>query len=383
MVFEDLTLISLTYFHYSRFLGIVNKKNENIYNFMKNLVIVFGGRSVEHDVSILTGLHAAKNVCDGVSVYLVYLDRDNKFWLAKNLNRLCHRSCWFADGRLCYGKRQVKVDVVLNCCHGGIGEAGELAAMMKVVDIPITSSETESALKMMSKSTTRKILGDSDTNTIDCICMCDIPQDIVDMRDKLPLIIKPDSLGSSIGISVAKNLEELKNAIDLAFMFDKKIVIEKFLEGAIEINCAAFKYGDEIVVSECELVEKDEILGFSDKYLGESPQFVKKQSQSKPNTKDEHLFDRIKGLVRQAYYLFDASGIVRCDFLVVGDSIYLNEINSVPGFLSYHLFMRSGIPYSVLIDMVCRQAILDFEKDNSLLTDFQSNIIQVNRALVD
>ena len=340
---------------------------------MRKIAIIFGGKSVEHEVSILTGLHAAKNVLEGVKVQLVYLDRDNKMWQAKSLDRLRAKKL-----------KKVDADVVLNCCHGGVGEAGELAAMLEVMGIPVTSSGVVAAKKMMSKAESRKILSENKAFiqpqyvVLSCIGMTDILQDIV--------VVKPDTLGSSIGVSVARDSAELRSAIELALSFDERVIVEEFLEGAVEVNCAAFRLGEDIIVSECEVIgdSMSGILGFSDKYLGEVPQFIiKKKTVEVPNPKYEKLFEQIKSLTRQAYELFEADGVVRCDFLVVGDKIYLNELNSVPGFLAYHLFMRAGIPYGVLIDMVCRQAIDKFKSRQNKVTKFQSNILENNRALVE
>jgi len=343
---------------------------------VKNLaiVLVFGGRSVEHDVSILTGLHAARHVLEGTRVYLVYMDRDNRFWLAKNLDRLSHR-------RWCWARMRDKVDVVLNCCHGGVGEAGELAALLKVYGIPFTSSEPESASKMMSKSTTRSVIDGSSLPTISWKSMRDIPQDIVGISDILPQIVKPDLLGSSIGVSVIRDVAQFEPAVQLAMSFGRMVVVERFLEGAVEVNCAAFRCGSEVLTSECEEVSSmsDKLLTFNDKYLGPAPQF--KGKSGKVNT--HPLSDKIKELTRKAYELFGASGIVRCDFLIHEGEIYLNEINSVPGFLSYHLFLRAGIPYGMLIDMVCRQAISDFRAKQDFVTEFSSSILEINRSLVD
>ena len=358
---------------------------KRIYRDMQNIAIIFGGRSVEHDVSILTGLHAARHVRDDVRVYLVYIDKQNRFWVAKNLKKLRVRECHFSNGYLCVGRRRTKIDVALNCCHGGIGEGGELAVVVGVAGVPLVGPGYESARSMMSKVLTRKILqaaGFAQPQIYSDI-MSDTLQDIVHS-----VIVKPDTLGSSIGISVVKSKDELDSAIELARSFDNSVIVEQFIEGALEVNCAAFQSNGEIILSECEVMKKNEgLLGFDDKYLGEVPQFVRKGSGGKiaPAPIDPQLvpiFDKIKELTKRAYELFGASGVVRCDFLVVGDEIYLNEINSVPGFLSYHLFIRAGIPYGVLIDMLCREAITKHANRRTLVTEFPSTVLEVNRLLV-
>lgn len=395
---------------------------------IKNLVVTYGGRSAEHDVSILSGLHASRHVLGGARVHLVYLDRDNVMWVGAGLGNLDFYTpknkkkfrgvshAWFSDGylykRALLGrvKRVCKVDVVLNLCHGGVGEAGELASYLEMVNIPITSSQVLGAKKMMSKILTREILVGEDWaqpeyTSISCSLPDVFPQDIVDadnntsqewggmygILSKFPLIVKPDTLGSSIGISIARDVRELREAVELALLFDGNMIVEEFLEGAIEVNCAGFKFHDDVLVSECEVVNKDggSLFDFEKKYLGPAPQMGKKHGQEEEIDEGlKPIFDEIKNLTRRAYELFGASGVVRCDFLVKFDDqklprIYLNELNSVPGFLAYHLFHRAGMPYGVLIDMVSRQAIDEYKKRTKFEVRFPSEILKNNRTLVE
>jgi len=376
-----------------------------------NIVIIYGGKSVEHDVSILTALHATKHIMDDAKVHLVYLTRDNKFLVGRGLSNIDFYSRYydthtttknvqeaFFRNKSVYKRGGIrgeshisKIDCVLNCCHGGVGENGDLAAFFRILGIPITSSPPFSAQKMMSKSHTRQLFT---THKFPQPKFVILTKNSTDIDLPLPLIIKPDTLGSSIGINIAQTPEELKSALDLASALDNTIIVEQFLENATEINCSAFFHNNKIHVSPCELIDKkNPLLDFENKYL-DGGNFIPKKSNTKSalqeepaDPKLEKLFNKIQKITEQAYRIFGASGVVRFDFLItdVNDfkktKIYLNEANSVPGFLSYHLWHRDGIPYGLLIDMLVKQAIADNKKE--LVTTFQSDILAKNRGLID
>ena len=364
---------------------------------MKNLVIVFGGRSVEHEISILTGLHAARHVMDGYRVHMVYMTRDNKFVTGRALVDIDFyqnkkgkvRECWFGDGNLVtrsfFGVRRIPIHAVINCCHGGVGEDGRLAAAFDVAGIPITSSAPQTSAELMSKIATRNRLVAEGfvqpkffaVESVDQM----IPEDF-----GFPAIVKPDKLGSSIGITVVKTAEDLGAAIELALLFGKTAIVEEFVVEATEINCAAFCYGDRVMTSHCEIITKDEDGGFLDfdkKYLDSSSGFVKK-TKGKPKEltpEMQGIIERVGEMTRNAYQIFGCSGVVRCDFLVRGEEVFLNEINTVPGFLGYHLWAQVGIPYGMLLDRMVKQATNGARE--LAITDFKSNILERNRGLVE
>ena len=376
---------------------------------MKNLVIIYGGRSVEHDVSILTGLHAARNIV-GYKVHLVYLTRDGGMLTGRALCDINYYTngvgraieCFFLK-RTLFRKRLfvhkiAHVDAILNCCHGGVGENGELAGFFAVQGIPITSCDYISAANMQSKTRTKEILGAagflqakyrsiskeefSRLKFEELIPFC--KQIFEDLGVKV--IVKPDTLGSSIGINVATDEQKLGEALTLVFIVDNKAIIEEYFEGIKEINCSVFRDKCKVRVSKCEVIKNDkQVFDFETKYLDAGSGFTTKQNRKKINNAQETndmkvLYKEIQELTRKSYILFGAHGVVRADFMVVDGKVYLNEINTVPGFLSYHLWLQSGIPYAVLIDMLVKQAISD--NSHTLNTYFKSGILEKNRDLI-
>jgi len=354
---------------------------------MKNIAVVFGGRSVEHDISVLTGLHAANNI-ENARVHYVYLNRENKIFTGDRLSDIDYflmnsgrgKSCWFARGHLCWGLRKVKIDAVLNCCHGGVGENGELAAFFNVVGIPVTSCDYVAAANMQSKIRTREILAAAGYQQPKYIAVSKEGFERFDSGAiDFPVIVKPDSLGSSIGISVARTQEELHEALGLVFEMDKWAIVEEFFEGIVEVNCAAMRVMNEVRVSRCEEVEgKREFLDYESKYLDSASGFIKKGKE----VVDVKDFSEIKELTLRAYELFGAKGVVRADFMIYNGKTYLNEINTVPGFLAYHLWARTGVPYGLVIDLLVKQAIYEADSSKSLKTVFKSDILAKNRNLV-
>ena len=378
---------------------------------MKNIAVIFGGNSVEHDISILTGLHAARHV-ENFHVHHVYLTRDNQMLTGGNIanidahinNKIKGKHCHFRDGKLYIKNKSIPIVSALNCCHGGVGENGELSAYLSVAGIPVTSSPHVSASIMQSKTQTREILQRNgfvqpkfvtfsrDEINPSAVQINDVLHTLIINQINFPVIVKPDTLGSSIGINVANNETELGNALEIAFKLDRAVIVEQFLQNIREINCSAMRVGNQIKVSECEQIcTKKQFLDFDTKYLDAESGFIKKgkdengkklrKAPQGEDNADQKLFDEIKQMTARAYQLFGASGIVRADFIVVDNQIYLNEINTIPGFLSYHLWARAGIPYGVLINEAVTQSIHEFKNRNPEISSFKSDILVKNRQL--
>jgi D-alanine-D-alanine ligase len=367
-----------------------------------NIAIIFGGQSVEHDISVLTGLHCAKNAPDEYLVKLVYLTRGGQMVTSGRYGRLSkleyytraaggggeffEKDCARGDevqarplaadaqlfkkhpaaarrraarikGQISFKKLR-KFDCILNCCHGGVGEDGRLAAFFEVLQIPITSCPHLAAAALQSKSKTREIL------TANGFLQ---PKVFAPGEVTFPAIIKPDNGGSSIGISIAHDEGELESGIELAKSLCDKVVVEEFLTEVTEVNCAAFRYGDAVMVSGVEEIKKSkELFDFETKYMDEGSNFV-------PNS--------VQKLAIRAYEIFGCSGVVRFDFLVKGDTVILNEANTVPGFLAYHLWLKIGLPYPSLIQMMVENAVKSAKKGEKTTT-FHSKVLEMNKNLV-
>ena len=374
--------------------------NTRIYICMR-ILVAFGGQSVEHDISVLTGLHLMKHINTRYSVYVCHTTTSGSFEVASRRGKLSNVDYYTKSGgskstpnsRRAHARGVAKIlrlkpDVVINCCHGGAGEDGRLFAFFQTLGVPMTSCPTHAAMDLQSKSRTREVLaaaGFAQPKWVVVTSVAEIPKIATEMMSgetvepvlSFPVIVKPDTLGSSIGISVAKNDVELRAAVEAALLLDTRVVVEQFIGDADEVNCSAFKRGGEVLVSACEVMnKKGELLNYETKYIEEGSGFIKKSGNQTVH-KDE---SKIKELTERAYNLFGTKGVVRADFLVANNQIYLNEINTVPGFMAYHLWLKTGLPYETLIEMLIAEALS--EPQNRLITDFKSEILAKNRSLV-
>jgi D-alanine-D-alanine ligase len=185
-----------------------------------------------------------------------------------------------------------------------------------------------------------------------------------------PVIVKPATLGSSIGIKIARTKEELKDGILFALRYSNKVIVEKYLQNNFEINCAVYREGAKIHVSECEQpVKQGELLGFDDKYVDGGRIF--------PANVAKEISDQIKKISRLVYEKSGANGIIRIDFLVSNDVVYVNEINGVPGSLAYYLFCETMSDFSKILTGLILTAEQNHAKEKSLVRKFSSSILNI------
>ena len=343
---------------------------------MQNIMVIYGGQSPEHDVSILTGLHLAKHVTEDYKVTLVYLTRDNQF--------VCGSSKIddYISGKAAKAKpfrAWDKVSCVVNCCHGGVGENGALAAMMQIYHLPITSCDPVSAWQQQSKIQTRQML--TAVGFVQPKFQVVKSLDLDKIRLPLPLVVKPEMLGSSIGVAVVKNKEELFEAVKTALQMGERVIVEEYITDMREVNVAVMRHHGEIITSGLELVASDQFFSFQEKYFNTDSGFIKKSGTSPDAEFLQKIAPQITALATKAYQLFGAKGVVRADFMVKGEQIILNEMNTVPGFMAYHLWLKQGVPYGVVIDDLVKEAIAEQNKP-PFVTRFDSDILQRNRQLV-
>lgn len=346
---------------------------------MKNIAIIFGGGSCENDVSIITGIQAFNNIDkQKYKVYAIYLT-DNKFYLinkptvehfVSNTKKIGEQVVFCANKLCCVNKKSIKnlaqIDCALLCTHGGIGENGSLQGYLEVCGIPYTCGSVEVSSIGMSK-TLSKIMFES-------LGICVLPYVSFSSKDErkacvdnavkklgLPIIVKPNSQGSSIGIEVAKTVEELSNAVDVAFEYDERIILEAALTNFDEYNCAVMNNNDDIVISSLEQPTKwQDYLSFEDKYMG----FGKMSCCERifPAKCSQEVKIAIHSIAMTIYQYLYINGIVRMDFLVDKDSgsVYINEINTIPGSLAFYLFSDKNMDMSAVIDALISQAIHDY-----------------------
>ncbi|MBQ9276591.1 MAG: hypothetical protein IJ226_03255, partial [Clostridia bacterium] len=238
-----------------------------------HVALVFGGRSMEHDVSVITAMQALANIDKTKYIVEPVYMKDGDFFV-QNVDRLDefvqfdetrHKRAVLVKGEFYVFKRQgikkyFKPDVVLIACYGGEGENGNLQALLEINGLAYTSPDVFASSLCMDKEFSKRMFESMLLPVLPYESACrseylhDKQQTLFSLESFLtyPMIVKPARLGSSIGISVANDRIELQSAIDLALEFDDKVVIEQKLEDFAEVNCAAFFDGERVVVSRTE-----------------------------------------------------------------------------------------------------------------------------------
>ncbi|MDE6411609.1 MAG: ATP-grasp domain-containing protein [Clostridia bacterium] len=313
----------------------------------QNVAVFFGGKSNEHDISIITGIYAVNLLRGaGYQVIPVYLPREGGmcFADAECVKDITEGKKKFVPAYLFEGglwsvkkkKELFSIDAALNCCHGGAGEDGTLSALLKWNTIPFASPDTAVSSVFMDKWLGKIAARGLNIPTARAVCVKEGESVPLEEVGGFPVIVKPVTLGSSIGIKIAHNDEELENALEYAFRLDNAVLVEEYFSGKRDINCAAYRRGGEVVTSPLEEVFSNEaILSFHEKY-----EQAAKQSQLPAELAPE-LTEEIKGYTAKIYESFSCKGVVRADFLIADGKAYFNELNTVPGSLSCYLFGES------------------------------------------
>ncbi len=344
---------------------------------MLRIGVIYGGNSTEHDVSILTGLHLAKHVTEAYQVNLIYLTRDNRAVVGSR------KIDDYIAGKAAKAKpfrKWNQLACVVNCCHGGMGEDGTLAAALQLHNIPITSCDAVSGWLQQSKIATRQVL--TKAGFLQPRFQIITNADLAQIKLPLPLVVKPDLQGSSIGITVARTQDELSAAVITALGLGARVIVEEFVTDMREVNVAVMRENGKIITSALEVVGSEKFFSFDEKYFNTDSGFVKKSGHTPDDDFLAKVEPQIKMLAERAYRLFGSCGVVRVDFMVQGEKIILNEINTVPGFMAYHLWLKSQIPYGVVIDNLIQDALARQQQKQQYKTRFDSDILAKNRELV-
>ncbi len=356
---------------------------------MKNIAVFFGGSSVEHDISVITGVLTANSLDkEKYNPIPIYVHNDGVWYTGEslldlddyknlNLNKLQRVTLVLGEKNLYTiiknKKLKVKLDiaVAINCMHGERGEDGSLAGILAMCDLPLLSPSMLASSISMDKSITKIVMKGLKIKTLPSITV-DSDYKINEIKKKFtyPVIVKPCKLGSSIGIITADNDVDLEKAILGGFRFGDRVVIEPALKDFCEINCAAYSDGEKIVVSECERpVSKSGFLSFSDKYVGGKRVF--------PADINKEISDKIKSITEKVYRTLLFSGVIRIDYFVKDKEIYLNEINSVPGSLAFYLFCDTLKEFSVLLEKMITETEKRCAKESTFNRKYSSGILFV------
>ena len=378
-----------------------------------NIAVIFGCRSVEHEVSIISAVQAMRAIKrEKYDVTPIYVTKSGEMYTGnalfeienyRNLPELLKNSepvllarknggvyMVYENSSFFSKKKDVKIDLAFPIVHGTNCEDGTVAGYLEYLGLPYIGCDIISAAVGMDKAVFKDVLKSAGLPVLDCVTfrsreyMLEKEKITAEIEEKVgfPLIIKPVNLGSSVGITKVKDKDGLDEAITLAASFADKILAEHAVTNLREINCSVIGDADSCEASVCEEpFMNDEILSYEDKYMANA-----KGGQSKgmaslgrkiPADLSEERSNEIRQLACKIFKAIGASGVVRIDFIIDcdTDTVYANEINTIPGSLSFYLWDATDMKYRELIDNLIDLAFRRQRNRENLTFTIDTNIL--------
>ena len=355
---------------------------------MYNIGVIYGSRTCEHDVSIISALQAAQALDKKkYNVTYIYIGREGTWYTGEALADVKFYEHFdpekvtrvlpagensklvlyhLPEKKKLFGgtaaERVAVLDVVMPVLHGLNGEDGTLQGMLELFDVPYTSAGVMGSAVGMDKITMKLLFKGCGFPVVEGVWFdrgrWSRERDGVmdECEDKLgfPLIVKPANLGSSIGINIAHDRNQLEDAIETAAAYDHRILVEKAVTPLREVNCSVLGYGDHVETSELEMpVTQEEFLTFEGKYTRNAKGAGGMASQVRiiPAPISEQAAQTVRDLAVRAFRAMDLKGVVRIDFILDKDeNVFINEANTIPGSLAFYLWEPKGIPFAALLD---------------------------------
>lgn len=377
------------------------------------VAVVFGGRSVEHDVSIVTG-HQIMQAFDRerYDVVPVYISRDGRWFTGEALRDIKN----FEDEIISYkgvesaiispsvqhhgllvnpivGRLQkneiIRLDVVFPALHGSHGEDGTIQGLLELADLPYVGCGVLGSSLANDKAMTKSMLKQNDIPVV---------PGIVVLRDRwltdrdgviqqvaawgYPVFVKPATLGSSIGVAHVKSADMLPMALDIAASFDDRMIVEKALDDATEINCAVMGNGEDMVASVLEQpVSWDDFLTFEEKYT-RGGGGMKSAERIIPAPLSDEMTARVQSLAQETFRVVGGRGTARIDFLLdeSNDTVYVNEINTMPGSLAFYLWQESAMSNQAVVDRLVQLAMDTHAAKRRNTYNYQTSLVSLTAS---
>lgn len=376
------------------------------------VAMMFGGKSVEHEVSVITGIQAVMNMdTDKYEVIPVYMTKNNEMYIGesvgdieayKNIDELLKKSHRVVmireeDGvklvpypLKMFGKHNLQeIDIAFPVVHGTNVEDGAFQGYLKTMGIPFVGCDVTASAIGMDKYIMKAVLKeknipvlDAELFTLSDYAAIDSMLDRIEKVFGYPVIVKPVNLGSSVGINVARDRVELMNAVDDAFRYASKVLVEHAILNLREINCSVLGDENDAEASECEepLHTKD-ILSYEDKYVnnakGGASKGMASVSRKIPAELSPERREEVRKLAVDSFKALGCNGVARIDFMIDkdNDKLYFNEINTIPGSLAFYLWEAVGVPYKELLDRMIQLALKRTRMEEGLTFTFDTNIL--------
>jgi D-alanine-D-alanine ligase len=316
------------------------------------VAVLYGGRSGEHEVSVRSA-RAVMDAMDAAKYEIVeyFIDKEGK---------------WSPRPILPEPGAQPDIDVVFPVLHGTFGEDGTVQGLLELAGLPYVGAGVLASSVSMDKEMTKRVCAERMLPIVDYVTVMRENQDIAEACRALPfpMFVKPANLGSSLGISKARNAEELKAAVSLAAQYDRKVIVERAIIGR-ELECAVLGNEAPMASLPCEILPSREFYDYEDKYL------LDRARTQVPADLPPEQTEEVRRLAVECYRAVECAGLGRVDFLLESATgkLYINEINTIPGFTSISMYPkmweRSGIPFPALIDRLFELAIVRHQRKNA------------------
>lgn len=375
----------------------------------KNIAVIFGGRSAEHEVSVITAhtpIISSLLAAGQFAVWPIYITKDGSWYADQKMNDLAY---FTRDGFAARLARQKKVrilfdgglkiiwpgimpktahiDIAFPAMHGTYGEDGSLMGLLRMADIPFVGCDISASAVAMDKALTKQVLAAEGIPVVPYVWFTknDWEKEKTALREKIaqlhwPLFVKPVHLGSSIAIAKVKQTADLENAVEVALHYDDKALVEESVEDLIEVTLPIM--GNNVPrLGEIERpLNKTEFFDFNDKYLsgGKKSGGVNSQYSEIPAKITEGLAQQVRDLGARVYRILGCSGIARIDFLIDSAAlcVYVNEVNTLPGSLYHHNWRKAGVSGVELVTSLVALAEERFASWKNIVYAFPSDILK-------
>lgn len=381
-----------------------------------NIGVFFGGRSTEHEISVISAsqaMHAINR--DKYDVTPIYISKQGKYYTGDALFDVANyrdipsliAKCTEVYMKPVYGDYNLyrskptgmfgskapvtTLDVVIPVLHGSNVEDGIFEGVLETIGIPYAGCDTLASANGMDKITMKMILSSCDIPVINYVWFTDKQwfaqreQLIEKIETKIgyPVIVKPANLGSSVGIGRADNREQLIEKVEIAEKYSARIIVEHMVDNLKEINCSVLGDCDEYESSVLEEpIKSAEILSYEDKYMGGTKGAKGMQASQKriPADLPQEMTDKIRYLAGETFRVLSCHGVSRIDFIVDDDTneIFVNEINTIPGSLSFYLWEATGLPFDKLMDRLVHLALKRKREQGQKTVSYDQNIFSLS-----
>ncbi len=377
-----------------------------------NIGVFFGGRSTEHEIAMISANQAMAAIDrNKFDVTPVYVSKDGRWFTGDALLDIKNyrdipamlKQCKEVYMRPIYGDYNlylanpeglfknknvaVRLDVVIPVMHGANGEDGTFEGLLDYIGIPYAGCDTLSSANGMDKITMKMILRENGIPVVDYVWFTDRQwfvdkehlADEIERKLGYPVIVKPSNLGSSIGIGAAHDREELESRVEDAARYASRIIVEHMVEHLQEINCSVLGDCDDFRTSVLEEpIKSEEILSYTDKYMGGSktPRGMAASAKKIPAELPEDETAEIRRLAGETFRVLSCHGVSRVDVIVdrATRKIYVNEINTIPGSLSFYLWEATGMSFSSLMETLVNLAVKRNDRRGRKTLTFNQNI---------